>query len=115
MAFRDLFHAFGGAHHVGEPDAEFLVHHHQFAARDAHAVHEHVQRLTRLAVEFDDGAGRQLQEVANRHLRPAHLQRQRDRHVEYQIEVHLRSGARRRVGTEFAELRRSGRGALLYG
>jgi hypothetical protein len=56
-----VLHPFGCAHHVGEPDAEFVVHHHHFAARDAHAVDQHVERLAGQAVEFDDGAGRELQ------------------------------------------------------
>src|SRR5271168_360349 len=100
-----VLHSFGGAHDIGEPDAEFLVDHHHFAACNAHAVHQYVERLARKAVKLDHRAGRQLQKVAHRHPRASDFERQRDRDIENQIQIHFLAAGAGGVGRQIAELR----------
>ncbi len=94
-----MLHPFGGAHHIRQPDAEFLIDHHHLTARDAHAVHQHVEGFSGEAIELDDRAGRELQQIAHRHARASNLERQRDRNVEDQIQVHFLAAGAGGIGT----------------
>ena len=49
-----LFNAFNRADDIREPDAEFFVDDHGFAARHQFAVHIDFQRLARELVQFND-------------------------------------------------------------
>src|ERR1700754_1831912 len=75
-------HALARRDDVGQPDAELVVDHHDLALRDQVAVDEHVHRLTRERLEFDDGALRQLQDVLDRNARAAEFHRQLDGDVQ---------------------------------
>src|SRR5215213_7824869 len=55
----------------GHGDAEALVHEDHLAAGNKTVVDQDVDRLADPAVEFQDGARRQLEEVADRHARVA--------------------------------------------
>ncbi len=48
-----LLDAFAGTDHVGQADAELLVHHHHLAVGDQGAVDQYVQRLAGQAIEHD--------------------------------------------------------------
>jgi hypothetical protein len=97
--------SFSCAHHIRQPNAELLVHHHDLTARDADSVHQHIERLAGQAIELDDRARRQLQQIAHGHAGPPHLQRQRDRDVEDEIQIHFLAAAAAGVGAQVAELR----------
>ena len=58
-----FLNAFGRRDDVGQSNAELVVHHHHFALRNQVAVDQDVHRLAGQAVEFDDGALRQLQQT----------------------------------------------------
>src|SRR5882672_10711257 len=73
--------AFGGADDVGYAHAELVVDHHGLAARDEAVVHQDVQRLAGDLVQLDDRAGRQAQQVLDRHARSPELHRQVQGHV----------------------------------
>src|SRR3546814_840076 len=49
-------------------DAEVLLHHDHLTTGDQPVVHVDVDRLADLAVEFDDGAAAELQELADLHV-----------------------------------------------
>src|SRR5512138_1487981 len=49
-------------------DAEVFFHHHDLATGDQPVVHVDVDRLADLAVQFDDGAAAQLQQLADLHV-----------------------------------------------
>lgn len=57
------------------------------AMGDQRSVDEHVERFTGQAIEFDDRALIQLQQVAYADLGRADLHRQGDRDVEYRLEI----------------------------
>src|SRR5690606_560675 len=56
------------------------------------AVDVHVERFPGAALELDHRALVELEQVADRDPRPADLQRQRDRHVEDDVQVEVRAG-----------------------
>src|SRR5262245_50102499 len=87
-----LADAFGRAHHIGEADAELLVHHDDLAMRDQRAVDEHIQRFAGGTLQLDHRTLVQLQQAADGQARAAHFQRQRDRHVQDHVEVDVLGG-----------------------
>src|SRR5262249_44231759 len=82
-----LAQALGGAHDIRQADAEALVDDHHLAVGDEGAVHEHIERLAGPAIELDDRALVELQQVAGRNARTPDRQRHRDGDVEDDVEV----------------------------
>src|SRR3954452_23798891 len=67
--------------------AEFVFHQHDFAARHQPVVDIDVDRFTDAAVEFEHGAGTELQQLADIHLGAAEHRRDLYRHVEHGLQV----------------------------
>src|SRR3954466_3774965 len=68
-------------------DAELVFHQHDFAARHQPVVDVDIDRLADAAVEFEHGAGTELQELADVHLGAAEQRRDLHRHVEHGLQV----------------------------
>src|SRR5882724_10892126 len=67
--------------------AKLVFHQHHLAARDQAVVDIDVDRLADAAVEFEDGAGTELQELADVHLRTAEHGRDLHGNVEHRLQV----------------------------
>src|SRR5258708_5270015 len=68
-------------------DAELVFHQHAFAARHQPVVDVDVDRFPDAAVEFEHGAGTELQQLADVHLGAAEHRRDLHRHVEHGLQV----------------------------
>src|SRR6185312_3792811 len=79
----------GGADDIREPDAEFLVHDHDFAVSHEGSIHENVQGLAGGAVELHDGALVELQQVADGDAGAPDFHGKSDRHVKNDVQVHF--------------------------
>src|SRR5438445_4932042 len=74
------------ADHLGDADAELLVHDDHLATRDQRSVYRYVDRLTRQLVQLDDTARAQRQDLADRHVRSPQLDADLERHVYQQLD-----------------------------
>src|ERR1700733_9995325 len=68
-------------------DAEFFFHQHDLATGDQAVIDVDVDRLADLAVEFEHGAGAELEEIADIHSRAAEHGGHLDRHIEHRFEI----------------------------
>src|SRR5690606_18146806 len=75
----------GCVHSFGEAYPIAVVHHHHLAMGDQAIVHVHIQGVARRPFKLHDGAGRQLQEIADRHARASDLQGQAHVDVEHHV------------------------------
>src|SRR5690606_36462495 len=72
---------------VGDTDAVFFVHDHDFALGDEVAVHVNIHGFTGQAVKLDNGTLTQLQDVADGQSRAAQFHRELDRNVHDHLDV----------------------------
>src|SRR6201999_363792 len=68
-------------------DAELVFHQHHLATRDQAVIDIDVDGLADAAIEFENGAGPELEQFADIHLGAAEHRRNLNRHVEHRLEI----------------------------
>ena len=87
VALTRLLAPFRGTDDIGQANAELLVHHHYLAVRDQRAVDENIQRLSSEAIELDDRALIELEQLSNADLSPANLHRDGHRNIHHGFKI----------------------------
>src|SRR5947208_10242931 len=108
----DPFHR---ADDVGQPDAEFLVHHDRFPTSDQFSIDQYFHWLARQLVQLDHRTLTELQQLSNQHAGRADPHRELQGNI--QDEVHGVGGAGWSRLLEYREVGRAGgcgNGRLLF-
>jgi hypothetical protein len=77
----------GGGDDFGDADAEAIIDDDDFAAGEAFAVNEEINRGIGRLIELDDGAGGELEDVAHGHLAGAEFDGELDAEIQEELEV----------------------------
>ena len=86
MGLTQLLNSFSGANDIGQPNAEFLVHHHYLTMGNQRTVYQHIQRLTRQSVQLNYGPLIQLQQVADTDVGAPNLHGKSNRNIQDHIQ-----------------------------
>src|SRR5450755_1966416 len=83
---RQSLQAFLAGHDLMDADPIIALHHYHFSARYHAVVDDHLDRLIHRAVQLDDGAGGELEDILQGEFHAAKRYADRQFHIEEQIE-----------------------------